>query len=230
MNGILKVTRAELLGRLKGHGVLSYVTIYNFMKGIALANAAYTFALLVGFGQSHGPFEWLTLTLWLASFAAVILTYYATMVGMIVILWVPTLFDIVLPFVLVIAEFSLFSVLQSPATVVYWPLVFSVFNAIVSGIVWNVHFRLRHLQIEDDVRTLVDDYRRGMKRDATLSGLNVPVMLVLFYFSWIWISGLVALVVLCLAIREQSRHAAQITKQLAGATAAQPRPAPTSVT
>ena len=103
-----KLDLQELLSRSRNHSKDNYLFIYSVMKGATVANAAYTIAIFVTIGLP----SLLRVPFWLVSFAGLILTYNATIVGTLIMGFIPSWRDIVLPFTLAIFEFLLFSILR----------------------------------------------------------------------------------------------------------------------
>lgn len=220
------LTKAILCRRFEDHGIMTYVTTYNFMKGIVLTNAAYTLTLLLGLTQAQQqvpPPLMEAVVLWAASLAVIALTYYATIVGMLIILWVANVFDIILPFLLVVAEFCLFSVLQSGTGVQYWPYGLSTVAIIICGILCNVYSHLKY-EVSDDagLGRLLSQYSTGMRIQAASSFLmalaNVAV------YIWLgrpWVSGAIVFVASVVALYAHGMYANELTALLARPTAQQ---------
>ena len=102
-----RLDRITLCERIRDHTKEAYLLIYNVMKGIALANAAYTLACML----TKRPY-WPAYILWGASMSALLVSHLTTMTGILLSTSRRNPFDTVLPFALSITEFLLFSTLQ----------------------------------------------------------------------------------------------------------------------
>lgn len=202
-----QLTVSEIKDRIGKHTSIHYLTIYTVMKGVTLANAAYTLNIIF----NAGLVKWQLIPFWLASFTAVILTYDATMVGLLIMAWLPRWQDIIFPFILVVIEFLLFSVLQSDLTLKYWPLMVAIFCANASAVLWNVVTQVRVEHYEARLSKLVQEFIRWMKRDRrnslALAIFWLTIFLIMtkvdFFLKWQWVLGIIAFFQFVMVIREQ---------------------------
>jgi hypothetical protein len=235
-------------GQLSTH----YLLIVSIFKGVTLANAVVTFSQILGM-EGHGTAspKWTALIFWSASFAAIILTYDAILVGTIVASWLPNGPDVVLPFIIAATEFMMFSVLQPvPGSstnaqlmhLAWWPLAFSCFAAAASGILGNVQLHLTK-QICNDEGSEESSIRRQYKRALRADQINAAVIgtLALIAFivlhgssstfgadyigrlrHWEWTVGVVAFIAMAAAIASQEHHRRSIAARVSRLTGQAP--------
>jgi hypothetical protein len=112
MAGKIVVDRDLLLRRLEGYGVDHYTILHNTVAGVALAVAGLSAASLAGAHAIYGnswPLSWM---MWFASFLLCTVIFAGAMSGSIAMPpLVPSVPDLVVPLLLGIGEFVLFSVL-----------------------------------------------------------------------------------------------------------------------
>ena len=129
-------TASNLQERLQVHGKENYLFIYSVMKGTVVGVAVFILISVFHNASATDPVFWCKLSFWAGSFAAIIMTYYATTVGTLIWVFYPTWEDIILPFILVLAECFLFLVLAKPDSTArnasdtfwyHWHLAFALF-------------------------------------------------------------------------------------------------------
>jgi hypothetical protein len=150
-----------------------------------------------------------------------LLTYNATTVGTLIAGFRITFRDTILPFMLAIFEFLLFSTLQQATTVLYWYLVFAGFTLSTSLIVHSIIRKLKPEEYEPPIRDLIKNYTDRMKQDrmnstvCCLLSLVFGLLNVLVFAScavwqqWYWIPAVFVLVGLLIGLyqQEMSRRA-----------------------
>jgi hypothetical protein len=94
---------------VRDHTKEAYLLTYNVMKGVALANAAYTLSHMITDGV-----HWSAYILWCASLSALLVSHSTTMTGILLSTSRRNPLDSILPFALSVAEFLLFSTLFTP--------------------------------------------------------------------------------------------------------------------
>jgi hypothetical protein len=180
-----KVDANELFLRVKAHSKENYIFLYSVMKALTMYSAAVALHTIVS-GWANGNSTFLIrLPYWLASFAAMILTYIATMVGMLVIAYVPNWEDAVVPFTLAGVEYLLFSVLadSNPNSSLWhqWPLVFAAFCFVCFIKIVNAVRKMRVANYEPDLKELITTYRTNIiKNDIPASGFGALVALIVW--------------------------------------------------
>ena len=221
------LTRSDVEQRIKDHALVGYQTIYSVMKGITLANAAITLAILIGnYKATDNPPTFLSaLPFLLTSFAGTVITYNGTHIGSLLTSWLPYTREVVLPFVLVIFEFTLFTLLWSAKTIVYWLPVYCFWGITASSIVWTVRSQLKRQEVEESLQKMREFYIEALRRDgigSAITGIYGGTLFVagrasypswLFKpfialngrgITWLWLIGWIAFVFLCVAIFQQS--------------------------
>src|SRR5829696_7290686 len=104
----MELNRDHLLTRVQTYGKDQYLFAYSVAKGASIANAAYVLSLLaLANRQGIGSFP-----LWLASFGAVLVTYITMFRATVFLNQRGTWIDAVMPLVLALIEFLLFTILQ----------------------------------------------------------------------------------------------------------------------
>lgn len=209
---VIKVRGKDLFPRLTNHLALTYMTLISVMKSVVLANAAYSVFLMI----NNGNLNMTTATFWLASFLSMILIYQAFTIGVIIIAWIPTVRDILLPFAVGITEFLMFSVLTDPNTLVHWHLMFSLFSVAAFFAIWNVIRETKLSNYERSLHALVNKYITSQKTDRIMAFLTAIVWLVIWIVmqsfpslqQYQWISGVAAVAIMLVAIYfdEHDRH------------------------
>jgi len=201
---VIKVRRKDLLPRLTNHLALSYMTLISVMKSVILANAAYSIFLII----SNGNLNMTTATFWLASFLSMILIYQTFTTGVIIIAWIPTVKDTLLPFAVGVTEFLMFSVLTDPNMLVHWHLVFSLFSIAAFFTVWNVIRETNLASYDKSLYSLVNEYLSFQKTDCIMAFLSAIVWLIIWIvlqnFSGLqqyqWVSGAAAVAIMLIVI------------------------------
>jgi hypothetical protein len=179
----------DVLRRLRDHPLESYALISNVAKGIALGVGSLVLLEIVGDIQV----EWLRLFPWLASLAAVLISYVKWTRGALLSNARTNVWDSVFPLLIGVVEFLLFGVIaveksqfllfgvvaiEKPASFLWlnWPLCLAVHALTASAL---VHNRLR-LSLDSDLDTDMSDlgnlYKRWLRNDrlqAGVSGLGI---------------------------------------------------------
>jgi hypothetical protein len=217
----------ELEARLKTHGKENYLFIYSVMKGVVVGIAVLTLInLFRTTDDGHGVFL-SKLSLWAASFAAIIMTYYATTVGTLIWVFYPTWKDVILPFVLVIAESLLFLVLSKLDSAVpdptdtfwcNWNLTFAGFALICHLMLWNIYQKVQSSSYKEELEHLINKYRGRVKSDVRSSGVSIIVWYVVWAVwhswlknkypvsrNWLWLSGVAVLILMFFVIKNQAQ-------------------------
>lgn len=208
---ITKVGRKDLLPKLKNHLALTYMTLISVIKSVILANAAYSIFVMINNDLLHVT----TAILWLVSFLSMILIYQAFTIGVIIIAWIPTVKDALLPFAVGITEFLMFSVLTSPNTLVHWHLMFALFSGASCLTVWNVICETKLSNYDKSLHMLVKEYVSFQKIDCLMAFLTT----VFWFIIWVilqnfpilqqhqWASGIAAITIMFIVIyrSEQDR-------------------------
>lgn len=134
------VLNAQLTDQYAHH----FHLIVSILKGVVLYSAA-TSILAIHGSSASGVVKTLATMYWVAGLAAMITNYDGIMVGSLIITRPPNMIDVVMPFLLGVAEFAHFAVLvplpDNPVTgpvsqsaqlthLLWWPMVFAVFTLI----------------------------------------------------------------------------------------------------
>lgn len=203
------------------------MTLISVLKSVILANAAYSFFVMINKDHLNPT----TATLWLASFLSMILIYQAFTIGVIIIAWVPTVKDVILPFTIGITEFLMFSVLTDPKTVVHWHFMFALFSGAAFLTVWNVIRETKLANYEKSLHNLVKEYIAFQKTDRTMALLSA----ILWLIAWItmqnvsiwqqyqWISGAAATVIIIVVIYRSEQDRKLIARGILENRAKHPR-------
>jgi hypothetical protein len=229
------VDKQELRTRAKTYSKENYMFIYSVMKGLAVGSAAFTLNTIIqGLANGHERFLF-RLPFWVTSFAAMIMTYYAATIGALIWGFLPTLKDIILPFILGAVEFLLFSILGgvSPDDALWhhWYLVFAIFAFVCHLILRNLYSKLKESRYSDDLPKVIEDYMKLMKgdlRDSKTSAiLSVIIWAILIFWlipnysswrKWHWLISLAPLGMMIFAIHKQERARLLIANRLEDAS------------
>lgn len=224
----MRFSSGDLKARLQAHSKENYLFIYSVMKGAVVGVAVFILINILHNAPAGYWVFWCKLSLWAASFAAIIMTYYATTVGTLIWVFYPAWRDIVLPFLLVVAECFLFLVLIKPdqtssyPTDMYWQhwnLAFAVFAFVCHLMLRNIYRRVRPEDYEEEFGRLINNYRRQVNHDRWSSGLSAIFWLivwVIWYFvlinhhpgtgNWQCLSGITVLVLMVFVTRNQEKE------------------------
>ena len=135
--GKIVVDRDLLLRRLEGYGVDHYTILHNTVASVALAVAGLSAASLAGSRAIYGsswPLSWM---MWFASFLLCTVIFAGAMSGSIALPpLVPSIPDLVVPLLLGIGEFALFSVLADQVSGLKTPSSIAVGWFVTLTVVW----------------------------------------------------------------------------------------------
>lgn len=221
-----KLNARELTLRLKLHSKENYVFIYSVMKALTVYSAAVALHSIISGLISGESVFLLRLPYWLASFAAMILTYNATMVGLLIIAYVPNWEDSVVPFLLAVVEYLLFSVLADPKpeSVLWqhWLLIFSLFALICHIKIRNALHKTNLDNYVGSLRTIIEDYKANVKKEDIPSSAYCAIFAFAFWVllkfplfqswglsispNWQCLLGIPALAVMIFAIRTSEKY------------------------
>jgi|GEM_PF-5169746 len=179
-----RLSRQDVIERIKDHGPNHYAGLYNVMKGVTLAGAGIAFVKLAGdnFPLSH-------IALMAVALTGVLLTYYGQSVGLIIVHLRPSILDITLPMALTVVEFFIVYRPSEPATgdqPIDWFWAFSLWAALAAAIIASVAWRIRGSNYSPALRPIVDDYRSQLVRDVgAASALSAgSAAFILAYGKW----------------------------------------------
>lgn len=165
-------TDAGLEARLADQYAHHYHLIVSILKGVVLYAAA-TSILSIHGSSTSGLVKTVATMYWVAGLAAMVTNYDGIMVGSLIITRPPNMVDVVMPFLLGVAEFAHFAVLMPLADnavtgrvsqsaqlkhLVWWPMLFGLFTLIAS------------IEITTSRRTLRED-PAGMSMSPLLAEL-----------------------------------------------------------
>lgn len=134
------ITKNEIADRLRDYTFENYLYINSIIKGIALYFA--TLAL----SQIFTDFKWARLAPWLASMAAILVSYSKWARGALITNSRANIRDTTFPLLMGVAEFFLFSILISDDTKkdawhqefwLNWLFVLAAHSLFAAGLVWN---------------------------------------------------------------------------------------------
>lgn len=172
------MTTGEIEERWRNHARANYDRIWSVMKGATLANSAYVLT------QPGLTQNWTRWPFWIVSFLALTVTYYGYSVGSILTPLDIRLRDAVLPLMLGVAEFVMFSALiarpaASSGPPRAWYFAFAVFGALASSVIWSVRARALSQGFDDDLKTLVDNHRQSLRNSGIGSAVTAISAMVL---------------------------------------------------
>jgi hypothetical protein len=220
----------RLRERLTDQYAHHYHLIVSVFKGLPLSVGG--FALLAIFAtQGPGTVKLATLTLWVASVLVIIATYEGIMVSSIMVDAPPNSVDVMIPFVLGLAEYALFAVLSPLGSdpgrgvpsraaqlehLTWWPLVFAVVAVTAGAGIANSKRRIRTTvqTTSQGVGALLQSYAAALARDqarTVLSGLGMVLVFALLHFvsvplrSWIGAVGALVALAMVTGIASQER-------------------------
>jgi hypothetical protein len=194
--GFIEVADLELLhARLIDQYAHHYSLIISIFKGVSLFAGATAVHSIFSNGATL-TVKLNALALWLGSFTTLLVTYDAIMVATMVTVARPNIADVILPFLLGLAEFVEFTVLTLQAgpdasgarvqmqlsQIAWWPLVFAFATA--TGLVNIVNHR-RQLRTSvaraaPGLREAYRWYQRNVRSDQLMTSAITALMLVAF--------------------------------------------------
>ncbi len=210
-----------LAGRIRDHGRETQLFLSSVLVSVAVANAAYVFALLLGSGIT--PILWLPFML--ASFGFVLITFSGTSHTSLLVVSLPDWRDGVLPLLQAMAVFLMFSTLiPAHATMpllIDWYAVVAA-HAIIGGFwIRSLVAKINDTRYEPALRDAVEGHLQSMRRSAIATVLSGGSWLVVWLTIRLWvvpehpvflrfqgILGMVALMIsiVVLAIIERDRR------------------------
>jgi hypothetical protein len=167
----LHLTLADVRERWRHESRENFLFIYNVMKGATVAAAG---LVIVQAGFHHGG----RYLYWLDSFLGLVLTYYGTSVGTLVIPLKLRLLDTVLPFALAVAEIVWFLTLgtgHSNGPPRAWFVAYAVWAFLASATIWNVitHGHTAHADpLDNKLQDCLARHLRQLRRDRLASAAN----------------------------------------------------------
>ncbi len=182
----LPLRSEEVAVRLRDYSMDNYLTIGATMKSVALSVGAYVLVQIL----ADLPTQWFRLLPWLASFGALIVSYVTWGRGVLLVNARANLFDNVLPFLMGIAEFSLFAVLYGSKgddlLWLNWPLCLSA-HAFLGALI--IDHRLRVTSITRDYETRLVDLghklHAWLRRDR-LGAAGIGILSLVFWAMGRW--------------------------------------------
>lgn len=220
----LHLTSADVRERWRHESRESFLFIYNVMKGATVAAAG---LVIVQAGFHHGG----RYLYWLDSFLGLVLTYYGTSVGTLVVPLKLRILDTVLPFTLAVAEIVWFLSLGAghsngpPRT---WFVAYAIWAFVASATVWNVmtHEHPAHADpLDRELQDCLKSHLMQLRRDRLAAAANgvVGLLLAVLLYPVISSSRVVAVAVALLiavalgrAIWEQQKERDRITTFVSG--------------
>lgn len=207
---------AAIRARLEGVSRESYLLLFSLMKSISVA--AFVYALVQFSGAETDA--WVTRSaFWAASLVGLILTYHAAVFGSVIHPLRFSVVDSALPLLLAVVEALLFLVLAiepSRAPVPgAWYFVFAAWAAIAAAIVWRVRREVAAEAMSGSVtRQALEHQVQYLKTDGVSASAVAIAALSVGMFKafgplanigrWEAVLGLVAVLVLLKALRDQS--------------------------
>ncbi len=210
-----------LAARIRDHGRETQLFLNSVLVSVAVANAAYVFALLLG--SSISPMLWLPFIL--ASFGIVLITFSGSSNTSLLVVSLPDWRDRVLPLLQAMTVFLMFSMLiPTHATMpllIDWYAVVAA-NAIIGGFyIRSMAARINQTRYEAALHDAVEVHLTSMRRSAVAAISSSGFWLVVWLTIRLWvlpehpallrfqgILGLVALAIssVAIAIIEQDRR------------------------
>ena len=157
---------ATLASRIRDHGRETQLVLSSVLVSVAVANAAYVFALLLGSGIT--PTLWLPFML--ASFGFVLVTFSGTSNTSLMVVSLPDWRDGVLPLLQAMTVFLMFSMLMPTHSTLPlltdWYAVVAA-HAIIGGFwIRSLAARINGTQYEPAIRDAVQAHLASMRRSA----------------------------------------------------------------
>lgn len=224
----MRFTPNDLQERLRVHGKENYLFIYSVMKGAVVGVAVFILISIIHNSSAKDLAFWCKLSFWAGSFAAIIMTYYATTVGTLIWVFFPTWEDIILPFILVLAECFLFLVLAKPDSAArnssdtvwyHWNLAFSIFAFVCHLMLRNIYRKVHAEDYDPSLENLIAGYRKQVNNDRWSSGLSAlawALVWAVWHFwlidnypgsvNWQWLSGIAVLILMFFVTRNQEQE------------------------
>jgi len=225
---------ATLASRIRDHGRETQLFLSSVLVSVAVANAAYVFALLLGSGIT--PMLWLPFML--ASFGFVLVTFSGTSNTSLMVVSLPDWRDGVLPLVQAMTVFLMFSMLipahSTMPLLIDWYAVVAA-HAIIGGFwIRSLAARINETRYEPAIRDAVEAHLDSMRRSAVAATSSSGFWLMVWLAIRWWvvpehpeflrfqgILGLIALaisiLVLALIERDRQKFAALVSDAQASA-------------
>jgi len=174
-----------------------YRSFFGLMHGVVLGVGAILLIPLV-----HHPDQ--RLLLWVAALTATILTAQANATGGVLLNGLPRLLDSVIPTMLIVAQLSLFGLLQDEHLVRYWPFGFAGFALLSFLLVRATTWRMQHTSYEPALAGFVKDHITSLRRTVWAAAGSSVLFLVAGCIPAIapysWVFGVGALLVMVPAL------------------------------
>jgi hypothetical protein len=178
---------ATLAARIRDHGRETQLFLSSVLVSVAVANAAYVFALLLGSGIT--PMLWLPFML--ASFGFVLITFSGTSNTSLLIVSLPDWRDGILPLLQAMTVFLMFSMLipahSTMPLLSDWYAVVTA-HAIIGGFwIRSLAARIDGTRYEPAIRDAVDTHQKSMRRSAVAAISSAGFWLVIWLTIRLWV-------------------------------------------
>ena len=178
---------ATLAARIRDHGRETQLFLSSVLVSVAVANAAYVFALLLG--SSITPMLWLPFML--ASFGFVLITFSGTSNTSLLIVSLPDWRDGILPLLQAMTVFLMFSMLMPAHStmplLIDWYAVVAA-HAIIGGFwIRSLAARIDGTRYEPAIRDAVDTHQKSMRRSAVAATSSAGFWLVVWLTIRLWV-------------------------------------------
>ena len=234
-----ELDHATLAARIRDHGRETQLFLNSVLVSVAVANAAYVFALLLGSGIT--PMLWLPFIL--ASFGFVLITFSGTSSTSLLIVSLPDWRDGVLPLLQAMAVFLMFSTLipahSTMPLLSDWYAVVAA-HAFIGGFwIRSLAARIKETRYDPAVRDAVEGHLKSMRGSAIAAASSGSFWLAIWLTIRLWVlpehpeflrlQGLLGLVALAisigvLALIERQRQGFAILVSDSQTTPSGPRP------
>jgi hypothetical protein len=182
----MRLTHEHLVTRVQTYGRDQYLFAYSVAKGAGIANAAYVLSLLL----LAKNYSIQVLPLWLASFGAMLVTYITMFRGTVFLNHRGTWMDTVMPLILALIEFLLFTILQptSPPRDAFttWYLLFSIHGFVANVIIWNRDRQIEPGDFSEELHPLILHFKKCLARDWRDSGISAISWLIIWLALSFW--------------------------------------------
>ncbi len=161
-----------LTDRIRDHGRETQLFLNSVLVSVAVANAAYVFALLLG--SPIARLLWLPFVL--ASVGFVLVTFSGPFTTSLLIVSMPDWRDSVLPLLQAMTLFLMFSMLVPTSStlplLIDWYAVVGAHALIGALWIWSLAGRIRATSYDVSLRAAVQSHLKSMRRSATAAALS----------------------------------------------------------
>lgn len=182
-----ELDRATLAARIRDHGRETQLFLSSVLVSVAVANAAYVFALLLGSGIT--PMLWLPFML--ASFGFLLITFSGTSHTSLLIVSLPDWRDGILPLLQAMTVFLMFSMLMPAQSTMPllsdWYAVVAA-HAIIGGFwIRSLAAKIDGTRYEAAIRNAVDAHQKSMRRSTFAATTSAGFWLVVWLTIRLWV-------------------------------------------